>query len=106
MKCKDCDCCRPGWFKSSPDKYVCIGVKEPFVIDDINNNCTEYPEKNMIRCPHCNGSYYYEKYTTTTCVNCPPIYKDGVHINPHNNKVTTYCHCLNCGKEFSYVNRV
>lgn len=46
MKCKDCDCCRKDWFKSSPELYVCIGVKHPFVIDDINQECPEYPEKN------------------------------------------------------------
>ena len=46
MKCKDCDSCRLGWFNSKPESYVCIGVKEPFVIENINNECTEYPEKN------------------------------------------------------------
>ena len=46
MKCKDCNSCCKGYFKSQPDKYVCIGVKEPFVIEDINNECTEYLEKN------------------------------------------------------------
>ena len=46
MKCKSCSSCRKGYFESKPDKYVCIGVKEPFVIEDINNECTEYPEKN------------------------------------------------------------
>ena len=45
MKCKDCASCKKGWFKSSPDEYVCIGVKNPFVINDINVECTEYPEK-------------------------------------------------------------
>lgn len=45
MKCKDCDCCKQGWFKSMPSNYVCTGVKEPFVIDNIYNECTEYPEK-------------------------------------------------------------
>ena len=102
MKCKDCDHCKPGWFKSSPDKYVCIGVKHPFVIDNINDDCTAYPENNWIRCPHCNESYYYEKYSTTTCLYCPPIYKNGVNINPDINTTTTHCHCLSCGKEFSY----
>lgn len=46
MKCKDCSACRKGFFKSKPDKYVCIGVKEPFVIENIDSYCTEYPEKN------------------------------------------------------------
>lgn len=42
MKCKDCEHCRKGYFKSKPEEYVCIGVKEPFVINDINVECTEY----------------------------------------------------------------
>ena len=46
MKCKDCEACRKGFFESKPKAYVCTGVKEPFVIDDIDAECTEYPEKN------------------------------------------------------------
>ena len=47
MKCKDCDCrSYKGFFESKPDAYVCLGVKEPFIIDDIDAECTEYPEKN------------------------------------------------------------
>lgn len=42
MKCKDCDCCKQGWFKSRPELYACIGVKHPFVIDNIEQECTEY----------------------------------------------------------------
>lgn len=45
MKCKECHCCRLGWFKSKPSEYVCIGVKVPFVIKNINNECTEYDYK-------------------------------------------------------------
>lgn len=45
MKCKECNSCKKGWFTSRPDEYVCIGVKTPFVIADINVECTEYPEK-------------------------------------------------------------
>lgn len=48
MKCKDCTCCRQGWFKSQPDKYVCIGVKTPFVIEDINSECAVYSKKNEV----------------------------------------------------------
>ena len=67
-------------------------------------NCVYHPveEFNAKKCPNCGESYYYEKYSTTTCLYCPPIYKDGVNINPDHNTTTTYCHCLNCGKEFSY----
>lgn len=45
MKCKDCDCCKLGHFKEMPNDYVCTGVKYPFIINDINHQCTEYPEK-------------------------------------------------------------
>lgn len=48
MKCKDCKACKKGWFSSDPDDYVCIGVKEPFVINDINKECTEYEDKHDI----------------------------------------------------------
>ena len=45
MICKNCSSCRKGWFKSRPNDYVCIGVQEPFVINNIYRECTEYPEK-------------------------------------------------------------
>lgn len=43
MKCKECPSCRKGWFEHKPKAYVCIGVKWPFVIDNIDRECTEYP---------------------------------------------------------------
>lgn len=46
MKCKNCNACQKGFFKSQPNKYVCIGTKNPFVINDIEQLCTEYPEKS------------------------------------------------------------
>lgn len=57
MKCIECDCCHKGYFESQPDKYVCIGVKEPFVIPDVNAECTEYPEKRTVYVKH---KYLYE----------------------------------------------
>jgi len=57
---------------------------------------------NKIKCPHCGESYYMENYTTTTDLYFPPIYKDGVNINPDRNTVTVYCTCMNCKKEFSF----
>ncbi len=45
MKCGECSACKKGWFASQPDAYVCTCVQEPFVIDDVNIECTEYPEK-------------------------------------------------------------
>lgn len=47
MKCKECNACHKGWFHSKPDSYVCIGVPEPFVIDDINAECTEYSHATL-----------------------------------------------------------
>ena len=44
MKCKDCDACHKGYFKSKPDDYVCTGVCEPFVIENIDKECTEYKD--------------------------------------------------------------
>ena len=58
MKCKDCSACYKGFFKSKPEAYVCIGVPEPFVIDDINVECTEYPEKSSMF-----TEYLYEQET-------------------------------------------
>lgn len=53
-------------------------------------------------CPHCNASYYMEKYSTRTAMYFPPIYKDGVNINPDRNISTVYCTCMNCGKDFDF----
>lgn len=61
MKCKDCDGCKLGYFKSKPDKYVCTGVKEPFVIPDIEHECKEYSKKK-------NDSYLSEDgFTIVLC---------------------------------------
>lgn len=54
------------------------------------------------KCPHCGESYYTELYSDSTTVYYPPIYKNGVNINPDRNQTTTTCRCLNCGKEFTY----
>ena len=54
MKCKDCDCCRiksiTRWSSDygryiKEQVYECIGVKEPFIIEDINAECTEYKDR-------------------------------------------------------------
>ena len=51
-------------------------------------------------CPHCGESYYMEKFSTSTCVYYPPVYKDGVNINPDRNTTTVHCTCMACGKDF------
>jgi DNA-directed RNA polymerase subunit RPC12/RpoP len=53
-----------------------------------------------IKCPHCGASHYMESGGMSTCVYYPPIWKDGVNINPDRNTTTTYYKCLECGKEF------
>lgn len=32
----------------------------------------------------------------------PPIYKDGINVNPDGNITTTYCTCCNCNHNFHY----
>lgn len=54
-------------------------------------------------CPHCGESYYMENNSMSTCVYYPPIFKNGVNINPDRNKTTVNCTCMACGKEFSYT---
>ena len=59
----------------------------------------------MIKCPHCGESYYQEGVTTCTAMYFPPIYKNGVNINPDRNISTTHCKCLACGKFFTVTRR-
>ena len=56
---------------------------------------------DSIKCPHCGASYYMENGGISTCVYYPPIWKDGVNINPDRNTSTIYYKCLNCGEEFT-----
>ena len=111
MKCRFCNCCHQGWFPSKPDAYVCTGVKEPFVIGNIDHDCTEYisraemPDPKIIRCPYCNESYYKVMCKTTSCALSPIIYKDGELISKVPNDTRFVCNCLNCGKDFSYTTK-
>ena len=58
---------------------------------------------HTIVCPHCHVSHYNVLYETTTAIAWTPIYKDGVLQNKNPNVVTTYCHCLNCDKDFTHT---
>lgn len=58
----------------------------------------------MIKCPYCGKSHYRMGGTTMSLVYYPPIYKDGVNINPDKNEYRTQCQCLHCGKVFYVVN--
>lgn len=47
MKCRNCSCAKKGWFKRLPEAYVCIGVPEPFVINNYPDaECTEYEDED------------------------------------------------------------
>lgn len=75
------------------------------VLDAIDNCVHATCSIDIVRthhCPHCGESYYMVKNMSCTAVYYPPIYKDGVNINPDRNKTTVYCKCMNCGKDFSY----
>lgn len=57
-------------------------------------------DHSKIKCPYCGESYYELGLTMTTSMYYPPIYEDGVNINPDRNSRTTNCKCLGCGKSF------
>ena len=70
MICKDCSCCKLGFFTYKPNDYVCTGVPEPFVISDINVECTEYEYKrnslSLLPCPFCGGKPVIDKWELST----------------------------------------
>lgn len=60
MKCRECSNCYKGYWASAPEAYICVDVKEPFEIIDINVECIKHqyePEK----CSHWEISFdgYY-----------------------------------------------
>lgn len=59
----------------------------------------------IVKCPICGASYYMERYSVSTAMYYPPVYKDGVNINPDRNITTTVCQCINCNNTFSYQER-
>lgn len=56
----------------------------------------------LIKCPICGESYYRIKYSIKTAAYYPPIYQNGININPDQNLSTTYCQCEVCGNSFDY----
>ena len=58
-----------------------------------------------IKCPNCGANKYMERYTTRTAMYFPPIYENGVNINPDRNISTHICLCMNCNEVFSYQER-
>lgn len=91
----------------SSNEYNYNGRNLDLNINNINDvTCkltTEVDVQINYLCPHCGESYYMENYSTRTCMYFPPIYKDGVNINPDKNTTTVHCTCMNCGKDFSFT---
>lgn len=54
----------------------------------------------MIKCPHCGASHYSTGPSMRTAVYYPPIWKDGININPDMNTTTTRAHCCECHYDF------
>ena len=51
MRCKECTHMRFNWLKDKPDEPYCIGVKHPFKIENINQECTEYFDGDQYTIP-------------------------------------------------------
>lgn len=82
---------------------VVSGVVTDCSIDTTSNlsgDCGVIRMSSDTKCPHCGESYFTEVYSMSTAVYHPPIWKDGVNINPDRNERTTHCRCLKCNKEF------
>ena len=88
MKCKDCKACKKGWFSSDPDCYVCIGVKEPFVINDVNTHCTEYKDKRDMTAIEYVCKNFTKEEIIKQIINCsiisPCIEDFGIETGPSN----------------------
>lgn len=54
----------------------------------------------MIKCPHCGASHYSEGPSECTLAYYPPIWKDGINVNPDRNTTTTRAHCCECHYDF------
>ena len=85
MTCNECNCAKKGYFASKPDAFVCIGVKEPFVIPDIYAECTEYPERRDRKVVNENTELTYgivKEYQdgTTLCYEALPDQFDGCFV--------------------------
>lgn len=91
----------------SSNEYNYSGRNLALDINNINNTTCKLTNMVDVQinylCPHCGESYYMENYSTRTCMYYPPIYKDGVNINPDKNTTTVHCTCMNCGKDFSFT---
>jgi len=59
-------------------------------------------DRMTIKCPKCGESYFKENNSVCTAMYFPPVWKNGININPDGNITTTNCVCMVCGNLFSY----
>ena len=63
---------------------------------------TTKEEFSMLKCPRCESTDpIIEGYSTTTAVYYPPVWENGVNINPDGNVTTTNYTCGKCECNFS-----
>ena len=75
-------------------------IDPKYIFDDMCMKTEANPWSDK-KCPHCGESYYTPGASYTTAVYYPPIYKNGVNINPDRNRSTTTYHCCACGKDWT-----
>lgn len=53
------------------------------------------------KCPKCKKNHFQDTIHTATATYFPPIFKNGVNMNPDRNIVCFERHCANCGHSFA-----
>lgn len=80
---------RKGWIKSRPEEAWCIGVKNPFRIEDVNQECTEYLDNDMNTIPTfgnvMNTAEDHFPPVLTILVGIPGVGKSTYAMNKYNN---------------------
>ena len=57
-------------------------------------------------CPYCRRSHYIVDCQTFTLLAYPRVFKDGEDVTEDPNWYSFQCHCLECGKSFTYRQRM
>jgi len=102
--CKECDCCRKGFFKSKPEAYVCIGAKNPFEIKDINAPCTESrePKKKPVMTESEAIDYLLSRYLVVGSPLNPPKEE----CESHNDALDLAIHALEAYQAYKAIGTV
>ena len=83
-------------FISSDNLRLTCDRLQPFTnecvtLQEIQDNNIHEPKGlyDDIKCPHCGEKYFTVGASMTTAVYYPPIYKDGININPESESAVT-----------------